>query len=1115
MPPPHRNPDLERLLELEKLLRQHEQKQEQLRDALGHFNQLLESAPDVIYTLARDGSITSLNPAFEAITGWTVAEWLGRNFQDLMQPEDRVRARSVLEAVLRGDGPDLHVLRIRNRNGEFSVGEFTVRPLMEHGSFVGWFGIVRDITKRVRAEEALRAREAEYRRLFEEAPVGIFRSSAEGKPLLANPALVKMLGYDSLDDLLARDIVKEGYHPATPRSEFLECIQETGEVRGFEAKWLKKDGTVLHVRENAHAVRDAEGRIVEYEGTVEDETATVLAQEKLHRALDELQALFRAMPDLYFRLRRDGTILDCMAGRSEDLYLTPEQFLGRRMQEVLPPAAGALVSGALRDLEKGKDLVTIEYALPLAGGEEYFEARMLPLLRDQVMVIAHNITKRKGSERALMESEERFRHVTEAALVGVYLVQDGKFQYVNPAFSEMFGYAVDEIEGRLASVDLTHPDDRDLVTRQVQARLSRTMEAGRYTFRGLRKDGSVIQCEAISRYLELHGRPAIIGTVLDITEKMRFVEALQTSEARFRAIIDLTPNLAIEAYDRNGRVLMWNAAAERLYGWKESEVLGRTLDEFLLDASWNREFASTLAAIDAGELPLWEGEYPFRNRTGGEGQVQSTIFAIPGPSGERQFICMDIDVTARNRAEEALRESEARLQEAQRVAKLGAYQYDIPTGRWTSSAVLDEIFGIGPDHPRKVQDWLDLVHPQDRAEMTLYLDRMLRERLRFEKEYRILRPDGQMRWVEGLGELHLDAAGNPLKLVGTIQDISQSKRAEEELRRTTERLQLQFDRMPIGCILWDADWRVVSWNPAAQGIFGFTQEEVLGQRPIEWIVPREARPQIDSIMARLGEGDESAHSVNENCTKDGRTVLCDWTNTPLKEPDGRIIGVLSMVEDITDRRRAEAALQESVGTLRRTLATTITTMAKIVETKDPYTAGHQQKVAELAELIARELGLTPDRVQGLHMAAMIHDIGKIYIPAEILSKPGQLTRIEIDMIRTHPNFGAEIVKTIPFPWPLAEMILQHHERLDGSGYPRGLKGDEILLESRILMVADVVEAMATHRPYRAARGLIQALQEIQDFRGRYYDPEVVDACLTVIRQGLFSVDTEGVPGRFT
>lgn len=976
---PHRSAEVERILELEALLRRHELKEEQLRETLGHFHQLFETAPDVIYTLARDGSITSLNPAFEETTGWPVNDWLGKNFETLMHPDDLPGARAALLGVVRG-GPDRYVLRVRCRSGEFLTGEFTVRPLREGDAAVGWFGIVRDITQRVRAEGALQQREAEYRKLFEEAPVGIFRSSVEGKPLLVNPALIAMLGYDSFDDILQRDITQGGYHPDTPRDVFQERIREAGEVRGFEAKWLRKDGSVLHVRENARVVRDAEGRIAGYEGTVEDISATVQAQDSLHRALDELQAIFRVMPDLYFRLAGDGTILDCVAGRIEHLYIPPDQFLGKRMQEVLPPSVGAQVEGALADLAAGKEMVTIEYALPLAGREEHFEARLLPLFQDQIMVIAHNITERKRAERALQESEERFRQVTEAALVGVYLIHGGKFRYVNPAFAEMFGYRADEIEDKLASVDLTHPEDRDMVTRQVGARLNREIEAGRYNFRGLRRDGTVIHCEALSRYMEYHGRPAIIGTVVDNTDKVRSVEALQMSEARFRAIIELTPHLAIEAYDREGKVLLWNAAAEKLYGWKESEVVGRTLNGVILDEAASRAFQAALVDIDEGRIPMWEGEYPFRKRSGETGTVHATIFGVPGPAGSRQFICMDLDVTRR-------------------------------------------------------------------------------------------------------------------------------KLAEEELRRTTTRLQLQFDRMPVGCVLWDSGFRVTSWNPAAERIFGYSQREALGRHPYEFIVPRESQPLTETIMDLIQQGDESAHSVYENLTKDGRTILCQWTNTPLTEPDGRLIGTLSMVEDITDRRRAEAALQESVVTLRRTLSTTITTMAKIVETKDPYTAGHQMRVAELAELIAREMAMAPDRVNGLHMAAMIHDIGKIYIPAEILSKPGQLSRIEIDMIRTHPNFGAEILKAIPFPWPLAEMILQHHERLDGSGYPRGLKGAAIMLEARVLMVADVVEAMATHRPYRAARGLVQALQEIQDFRGRYYDPDVVDACLRVIRQGLFSVES--------
>ena len=175
----------------------------------------------------------------------------------------------------------------------------------------------------------------------------------------------------------------------------------------------------------------------------------------------------------------------------------------------------------------------------------------------------------------------------------------------------------------------------------------------------------------------------------------------------------------------------------------------------------------------------------------------------------------------------------------------------------------------------------------------------------------------------------------------------------------------------------------------------------------------------------------------------------------------------------------------------------ITAIASTVEMRDPYTAGHQRRVSDLAVKIAAEMGLSLERIEGLRMACVVHDIGKIHVPAEILSNPGTLTEAEFEIIKTHPKVGFEILKGIDFPWPVAEIVYQHHEKLDGSGYPRGLKGDEILLEARILTVADVVEAMSSHRPYRPLLGVFPALQEITQHKGTLYDLQVVDACLRV------------------
>ena len=198
--------------------------------------------------------------------------------------------------------------------------------------------------------------------------------------------------------------------------------------------------------------------------------------------------------------------------------------------------------------------------------------------------------------------------------------------------------------------------------------------------------------------------------------------------------------------------------------------------------------------------------------------------------------------------------------------------------------------------------------------------------------------------------------------------------------------------------------------------------------------------------------------------------------------------------------RIKAERDQAHGALGKTLLQTVEAVARVVEMRDPYTSGHQRRVADLASSIAAELGLDAHRIEGVRVGALLHDIGKIAVPTEILTRPGRLSDIEYGMIKGHPQAGHDILKDVSFPWPVREMILQHHERLDGSGYPHGLKGARIVLEARILAVADVVEAMTTHRPYRAGLGIDKALAEIEQGQGNLYDPAAVEACLRLFRE---------------
>lgn len=216
--------------------------------------------------------------------------------------------------------------------------------------------------------------------------------------------------------------------------------------------------------------------------------------------------------------------------------------------------------------------------------------------------------------------------------------------------------------------------------------------------------------------------------------------------------------------------------------------------------------------------------------------------------------------------------------------------------------------------------------------------------------------------------------------------------------------------------------------------------------------------------------------------------------------DGEVIRSIGTVQDITNLVTLDKERQHYLEKFKNSLEKTVIVVSATLEKRDPYTAGHQRNVSELAVSIAKELNLSDDTISGIRLGSIIHDIGKINIPSEILTRPGKLSDLEFEMIKTHPLHGSEILKDVEFPWPIAEMVLQHHERLDGSGYPNSLKGDEILPEAKIIAVADVVEAMSSHRPYRPSLGIEVALKEIEAGSGRLFDEKAVSACINLFRE---------------
>jgi PAS domain S-box-containing protein/putative nucleotidyltransferase with HDIG domain len=301
-----------------------------------------------------------------------------------------------------------------------------------------------------------------------------------------------------------------------------------------------------------------------------------------------------------------------------------------------------------------------------------------------------------------------------------------------------------------------------------------------------------------------------------------------------------------------------------------------------------------------------------------------------------------------------------------------------------------------------------------------------------------------------------------------------------------------------GICIMDANQRFVYVNPRLTVILGYeSSESIIGRPALDFVAAENHALVAENMRLRVvGEAQSERYNF-EAIRKDGsRITLGAHGTTGLY--DGKRV-VIATVQDVTELRRAEEEIERTVAKLRRAVQSTIEVVSTIGEMRDPYTHGHEHRVGEIATAIAIEMGLPADRIEGIRVAGYLHDVGKIAVPAEILSKPMRLSKTEYELVKQHAQQSYEILKGVEFPWPVAEAAWQHHERLDGSGYPRGLKGDGIILEARILAVADTVEAMASHRPYRPGLGLEAALAEIETNRGRLYDPMIVDACLRLFR----------------
>lgn len=545
-----------------------------------------------------------------------------------------------------------------------------------------------------------------------------------------------------------------------------------------------------------------------------------------------------------------------------------------------------------------------------------------------------------------------------------------------------------------------------------------------------------------------------------------------------------------------------NPAATARYGYSREEFLAMTLRDIrppedvlqLMDA-----VAASRANPASGSAGRWR--HLARDGTLLQVEILSAPMSFNGRAAE---LVIAVDVSARIAVEAARDAAEQILLHAVTEAPVPLMIYAQDGTVLAISRTWTEMTGYTAEELPTLDAWTRAAYGDHQAEVLEGISGLFGlTKRKDEGEFTIRCKDGSARvW-------HFSSIGLPPLADGTrtaisiAADMTERRAAENSLRHSMKLLELAHESAQIGTWEYDPGARAVTLHPNCAVLYGFPRQAV--ELPLDRWKTTHVHPEDWGIVS---DPDTQSPSRQYAMLREFRAVWPDgsvhWIEErsyPLAETGRDADKILGIDRDITQRVEREDRMLRYVGRLERSARATVRTISKMLELRDPYTAGHEVRVARIAAAIGRELGLSEFDCEGLRLTGELHDVGKITCPTEILSKPGRLTSLEFDMIKAHAEQGYQILKDLEFDWPVADIVRQHHERLDGTGYPRGLKGDQIRLEARIIAVADVVEAIASHRPYRPALPLAVALEELRSNREVKYDADVVDATLALFESG--------------
>ena len=799
------------------------------------------------------------------------------------------------------------------------------------------------------------------------------------------------------------------------------------------------------------------------------------------------QEIVDAIRELLLVLDSDLKVLSANRNFYDTFKVTPEKTvgslvydLGNRQWNI--PKLRMLLEDILSDKNQF-DNYEVEHVFPTIGHKiMLLNARRIirkGVGSTQILLAIEDITERRRLKGLLEESEQRYRRLFETANDGILLLEKSKgiITHANSSTTKILGYSKEEFIGS-ELVDVGFPP----YTWDVQEILITLEKEGIIHYKGARirsKTGPMIDTDI---YL-VDKAELIQCNIRDITEHKQAEDALRASVQKYSVVLENTNEAIFIAQD--GLLKYVNPATVRLLDYVKEVLLPKPFLEFIHPEDRSMVLERHMKRVSGEDIAE---RYPFRIETGAGTikwvEIHASRIEWEGRPATINFLS---DITERKRTEKVLQESEARNRVILSTIPDLMFIYNREGIYLDYHASDKSLLAVPPEQflGKSVRD----IFPVTLAEQFLQcFDRAIETKQTQVMEYALDVPKGPS---------HFEARITPMddqRLLVIVRDITERREAELRLKESEERYRSIFENVQEGIYRTTPEGKIIMANQAMAKMYGYDSPQgimaAITDVTRQLYVHPEEREKMKGIIETHGSvRNYEVHQYRRN----GSTFWLSLPMQAVRDETGRILCYDGISEDITDRK-------ESFEKLRKALGATVHAIAVVVETRDPYTAGHQRRVADLARAIATEMGLTTDQIDGVRMAGVIHDLGKISVPAEILSKPTKLTNLEFRLIKTHAQSGYDILKNIEFPWPIARMVLEHHERMDGSGYPNGLTGDKLLIESRILAVADVVEAIASFRPYRPAVGLDEALDEITKNKGNLYDPEVVDVCLRLFHE---------------